>query len=98
MQVIEMWSVLFENGENSWLTPEGIHDQWLALVRYADAAKQLRAALIAAGAATPAEAAQLLKRHQNQLLEVVTQKWQNKPKLAAAAAALSASQTLPVVA
>jgi hypothetical protein len=98
MQVIEMWGALFENGENAWLTPEGIHDQWLALVRYADSAKQLRAALIAAGAATPAEAAQLLNRHQNHLLEVVAQKWRDKPRLAAAAAALSASQTPPVAA
>lgn len=98
MQVIEMWGALFEHGENTWLTPEGIHDQWLALVRYADSAKQLRGALIAAGAATPTEAAQLLKRHQNQLLEVIAQKWQNQPKLAAAAAALRSSQNHPVAA
>jgi len=98
MQVIEMWGALFEHGENAWLTPEGIHDQWLALVRYADSAKQLRGALIAAGAATSAEADRLLKRQQNQLLEVLTQKWKNQPKLAAAAAALSSSQNHPVAA
>lgn len=96
MQVIEMWGAFFEHGENTWLSPEGIHEQWLTLVRYVDSAKQLRSALIAAGAATSAEAAQLLKRHQNQLLEVIAQKWQNQPKLAAAAAALSSSQNHPV--
>lgn len=96
MQVIEMWGALFEHGENTWLTPEGIHDQWLTLVRYIDSAKQLRGALIAAGAATSAEADQLLKRHQNQLLEVVALKWQNQPKLAAAAAALNLSKNHPV--
>lgn len=92
MQVIEMWGALFEHGENEWLTPEGIHDQWLVLVRFADSAKQLREALITAGAATPTEAAQLLKQQQKQLREVVVQKLQNKPKLAAAEAALSSSQ------
>ena len=95
---LEMWGALFEHGENTWLSPEGIHEQWLTLVRYADSAKQLRSALIAAGAATSAEAAQLLTRHQNQLLEVIAQKWQNQPKLAAAAAALSSSQNQPVAA
>lgn len=98
MQVIEMWGALFEHGENTWLSPEGIHEQWLTLVRYADSAKQLRSALIAAGAATSVEAAQLLTRHQNQLLEVIAQKWQNQPKLAAAAEALSSSQNHPVAA
>jgi hypothetical protein len=88
MQVLEMWGAFFEHGEDGWISAEGIHDQWLALVRYIESAKRLRGGLVAAGAATPSEASELVKRQLSQMLGLAVQKWQDQPKLAAAAADL----------
>lgn len=86
MQTVEMWGALFENDERYWVTPEGIHDQWMSLVRFTDAARELRLALIRFGAADQKHATALLSKQVDALFEVVRTKWADQPKLVAAAA------------
>lgn len=93
VQVVESWGAFFENDERYWVTPEGIHDQWMTLVRFAGAAQELRRALIRFGAATPEEARELLSNQIDSGLEVMRAKWADKPKLAAAIAARKAASS-----
>lgn len=99
MQCIDMWGALFEQDERYWITPEGIHDQWMSVVRFASTARELRLALIRYGASTPKEAADLLSLQVSYLIGIVSTKWSDQPKLAAAAAAESskAASNEPVV-
>ena len=38
--VVVLWIAFFENQQMSWVTPEAIHDQWLAVQRLFDQARQ----------------------------------------------------------
>lgn len=97
-QIINMWSDFFENNERYWVTPEGIHDQWRALVRFADHARVLRAALIRYGAATPEQASTLMSAQVKEMHENIASKMTDKPRLLAAAeAAKKAVDSEPVV-
>lgn len=96
LQVVEMWGALFENDERYWVTPEGIHDQWMTVVRFVRAAQELRFALIRFGAASPEEARELLAKLTESGLEIVRTKWADKIKLDAALAAHKAANGEPM--
>lgn len=85
MQCIEMWGALFENNERYWVTPDGIHNQWMCIVRFAAVARELRLALIRYRATTPKEATELLTKQVSYLIGIISTKWADQPKLAAAA-------------
>ena len=86
MQCVEMWGAFFENNERYWVTAEGIHDQWMSVVRFVQAARELRLALIRFGAADHKQATDLLSKQIGYLFEVLLAKWADQPKLAAASA------------
>lgn len=82
--IVLLWMLFFEEQQTSWVTPEAIHDQWLAISRYFDHARRLRAALILGGAASKSEASALLEKQVGTYNETVFSKFQHQPKLKAA--------------
>lgn len=84
--IVLLWISSFEEQQISWVTPEAIHDQWLAISRYFDHARHLRAALVLAGAATNTEASALLQKQVGTYNETIYAKFQHQPKLQAAIA------------
>jgi hypothetical protein len=82
--VLLLWIAFFEQQQTSWVTPEAIHDQWLAVARLFEHARKLRSALLDAGAASPSEATELLQRQVRTYNENLLAKFQHQPKLQAA--------------
>lgn len=82
--VLLLWTVLFDEENGSWITPESIHDQWLSVNKFFEQARILRNALLMTGACTPAEASALLQKQVNTYNENVFMRLQHKPKLQAA--------------
>jgi hypothetical protein len=89
--VVVLWIAVFEKRQMSWVTPEAIHDQWLAVARLFDHARQLRSALLSAGAASPSEATALLKKQVTTYNENLLANFQHRPKLQAAIAETEAA-------
>jgi hypothetical protein len=90
-QILMMWSAFIDTDDRSWITPEGVHDHWTTLVRFIEAARALRIALVRFGAATPSEATHLLSKQTDAMSTIVQARMTNKTKLAAAAAELEAA-------
>lgn len=84
--VILLWTIFFEQQNTSWVTPEAIHDQWLAVTRFFEYARKLRFALLSAGAASTSEASALLQNQVNTYNETILAKLKHQPKLQAAMA------------
>ena len=82
--VVLLWMVFFEEQQASWITPESIHDQWLAVTRFFEHARKLRSAFLLAGAATNSEATALLQKQISTYNENLLAKFQHQPKLQAA--------------
>lgn len=83
-QVAGMWSDYFENGERSWVTPEGLHDQWRSVACFLVEAAQLRNALVNFGAATNSEAEALIRDQRGKLQAALSLNFTDKQKLEAA--------------
>jgi hypothetical protein len=86
IQVVELWAAFVENDECYWVTPEGIHDQWVCLVNFVQYSRKLSNALIKAGAASLREASELQDNLMSDLLAKILSKWSDKQQLAAALA------------
>ena len=93
-QVAAMWSDYFEHGESTWVTPEGLHDQWRSLSRFLKEATELRAALVKFGAASQTEATLLSRDQEAKLHAALATKFADKPKLEAAGHGLPPARAL----
>lgn len=83
-QVLSLWADFFEHDDRSWLTPENVHDHWLAINRFFGHARILRTAFIKYGAVSSREASELLKQQVDKYNEAFVAKWKHKPKIQAA--------------
>lgn len=90
--VIKSWSIFLENFDNSWATPEAVHDQWLTLVHLDEQSRALRLVLYKASGISAKEADALLQKQVKAHLENVMGKLQHKPKLEAAQVDLKKSE------
>ncbi len=77
-QCLELWSAYFESNVRFWVTPEGIHDQWRTLERFASVAKELSIALVRHGAATLEQAAKLLTAQVNEMHQSLVSKKEHR--------------------
>jgi hypothetical protein len=84
--VVLIWIDFFETQQTSALTPENIHDQWVAVTRFFSQARKLRSELLLAGAATQSESSDLLRKQVSAYNEQIVEKFQHQPKLQAAMA------------
>lgn len=89
--VVLLWIAFFEQQQTSWVTPEAIHDQWLAVTRLFENARKLRSTLLTAGAASRSEANALLQEQVRTYNESLFAKFQHQPKLQAAMVEAEAS-------
>lgn len=82
--VVLLWMAFFEQQQTSWVTPEAIHDQWLAVTRLFENARKLRSLLLDAGAVSRSEASELLQKQVSTYNENLLAKLRHQPKLKAA--------------
>lgn len=82
--IILLWTSFFEQQNTSWVTPEAIHEQWIAIAKLFEHARSLRSALLSADAASTSEASVLLKKQISVYNETFFDKLKDKPKLQAA--------------
>lgn len=79
--VVLLWIAFFEKQQTLWVTPEAIHDQWLAVTKLFKHARRLRTALLVAGATSASEANALLQRQVSTYNEEMFAKFQHQKKL-----------------